>query len=319
MTVALALLAGAALIAVALPRLLWRLHRTRVDPRWLIAGWVASGVGVLGTAIVACVLLLLPGHGVPGGLVHAVHGCWTAVSHGSPPRAEQVSGLVGTLVLVAVGIRLGLVGRRQATRRRQARDERLVIVRLAGHSDAADPPTLWLEHSRPLAFSLGGRRGLVVATEGLAEQLTPREMFAVLEHERAHVRGRHHLLLGTAETVASVLPFVPLLRQAFTALRDLVELAADATAARRCGTRALRDALTRVAEVDLPDLPPTALAAGNHAIELRLHRLSDPGPTRGRVRRAFGACVVGTALVVSPVVAGVAMFALAVAVFCPAG
>lgn len=314
MTIALTLLAGATLAAVLMPKVLWRLHRAPVDPLGLIAGWMLSIAGVLATVVAAVLLLLLPEHGIPGGLIRVVHGCWTAVSHGSPPHVEQLAGLVGTVALLGLAVRLATIGRRQAARRRQAREKRLAILWLAGHTDDERPPTLWLEHSRPLAFSLPGRRGLVVATEGLAEQLAPREVYAVLEHERAHVRGRHYLLLAAAEPVAWALPFLPLLRQAPAALQDLVELAADAAAARRCGTRALRDALARVADFDLP---PGALAAGNHAIDLRLRRLADNRPLHGRARRTLAAGLAGVASVLSPVVAAGSMFVVVVAVFCP--
>lgn len=315
MTVALALLAGAALVAVLMPRLLWRLHRTHLDPLVLIAGWVLSGVGVLGTTVVAVLLLLLPEHGIQGALVQALHGCWTAVTHGSPPRVEQLAGLAGSMALMAVGLRVALIGRRQTIRRRHAREQRLDILRLAGRSDDEQPPTLWLEHDRPLAFSLPGRRGLVVATEGLAEHLAPREVFAVLEHERAHVRGRHHLLLAAAEALAWALPFLPLLRHASAALRDLVEFAADATAIRRCGARALHDALARVAGLDLP---PTALAAGNQAVDLRLRRLANPRPVHGSTRRALGAVLAGVGSLIAPMALAGLVFVSAVAVFCPA-
>lgn len=132
---------------------------------------------------------------------------------------------------------------------------------------------------------------------GLADQLTPAEVAAVLEHERAHVRGRHHLLLAAAETVAGALPFLPLAREAPTALRDLVELAADATAARHCGARVLHDALTKVTGLDLP---PSALAAGNHAIDVRLGRLTETRHVRGRAQRTARAAAVGAASITAP-------------------
>ena len=94
MTIALALLAGAVLVAALSPRVWWRLHRTRVDPAGLITAWVLSSVGVLATVVAAIVLLLLPAHGIPGGLIRVVHGCWAAISHGSPPQVEQLGGVV---------------------------------------------------------------------------------------------------------------------------------------------------------------------------------------------------------------------------------
>jgi hypothetical protein len=48
----------------------------------------------------------------------------------------------------------------------------------------------------------------------------------VLEHERAHPTGRHHLVLSLANALRAVLSCIPLFRQAPAALRELVELAA---------------------------------------------------------------------------------------------
>jgi beta-lactamase regulating signal transducer with metallopeptidase domain len=136
----------------------------------------------------------------------------------------------------------------------------------------------------------------------------------VLEHERAHVRGRHHLVLAISEMTAWAAPFVPLLRQAPAALADLVELAADATAARVCGARVVHDALTKV---DRFDLPPAALAVGNQAVELRLRRLAGAVSARGVAHRVLRTGLVGVVSVTAPLVLGGALFAAVTLVACP--
>jgi beta-lactamase regulating signal transducer with metallopeptidase domain len=314
MMLAVAMLVGSFAVATLVPKLLWWLHGQRVDPASLIAGWLLSVIGTLATAVAAVLLLLAPDLGVIGGIVRAAHVCWRAISRAAPPGVEQVAGLLGMTVLGTLAVRLTLIGRRQARRRRQARDECLGALRIAGRADALRPSTMWLAHSRPLAFSLPGRRGVIVATEGLAEQLTPDEVLAVLEHERAHVRGRHHLVLAISEMTAWAAPFLPLLRQAPAALADLVELAADATAARRCGARVVRDALTKV---DRFDLPPAALAVGNQAVELRLHRLAGARSARGAAHRVLRTGLVGVVSVTAPLVFGGALFAVVTLVACP--
>jgi Zn-dependent protease with chaperone function len=314
MMFAAAMLVGSCAVATLLPKLLWWMHTQRVDPSSLIAGWLLSIIGTVATTLAAILLLLAPDVGVVGGIVRAAHVCWRSISRAAPPGAEQVAGLLGMTVLVGLAIRLTLIGRRQARRRRQARDECMGILRIAGRADTVRPSTLWLEHSRPLAFSLPGRRGFIVATDGIAAQLTPEEVFAVLEHERAHVRGRHHLLLAVSEVTSWAAPFLPLLRQAPAALADLVELAADAAAARRCGARVLSDALTKV---DRFDLPPTALAVGNHAVDLRLHRLSGTRSARGLVQRVIRTGLVGAMSVTAPLALAGALFTVVTLVACP--
>lgn len=135
----------------------------------------------------------------------------------------------------------------------------------------------------------------------------------MLEHERTPVRGRHHLLLAVAEAVAWALPFVPLLRQAPAALQEVAELAADAMAARRCGAHVLRAALTKVTTLDLP---ATALAAGNHAVDLRLRRLTDTRPDHGGVARAVRAGMVGALSAAAPLALST-MFTVAALALCP--
>ncbi len=75
----------------------------------------------------------------------------------------------------------------------------------------------------------------------------PRVVDAVLAHERAHVRGRHHLAVALAVAAADALPRVPLCRAAPGAVGVLCELAADAAAVRRHGPAAVRAALAGTA------------------------------------------------------------------------
>nr|WP_248782549.1 M48 family metalloprotease [Lentzea albidocapillata] len=93
------------------------------------------------------------------------------------------------------------------------------MLRLAGRREPGAHPTVWLDHDRPLAFSLPGKPGLVVATEGLRRHLTPEEVDAVLDHERAHLNGRHHLLVAAADAVAAALPILPLFKRAASSIR----------------------------------------------------------------------------------------------------
>jgi beta-lactamase regulating signal transducer with metallopeptidase domain len=75
---------------------------------------------------------------------------------------------------------------------------------------------------------------------------------SVLAHERAHLTGRHHLLVAVAQALRATLPFVPLFRRAPSAVRDLVELAADLAAVHACGPAAVRNALLTVTRHGTP-------------------------------------------------------------------
>jgi hypothetical protein len=112
---------------------------------------------------------------------------------------------------------------------------------------------------------------------------------------RSRPRGQHHLIVSVVETFARSLPFVPLFRRAPGAVRLLVELAADAAAARECGPEAVRAALVILDRGAAA--PGPALAMGHEQIPIRLRRLTRPAgrttaPRRGVARAAIGLAVV---------------------------
>ena len=105
---------------------------------------------------------------------------------------------------------------------------------------------------------------MVVSTAALAV-LGPGQLQAVLAHERAHLRSRHHLTLTASSALARAFPHVPLLAQASAELAVLAEMAADDAAARRH---------------DPGDLA-AALTASGPAATARIHRLLAPPRGRG--------------------------------------
>jgi beta-lactamase regulating signal transducer with metallopeptidase domain len=315
MTAAVALLAGALAAGWFVPDLLRRLDLRRRDPLPLIVAWLVSMASALLAATVGVLLLLMPDHG-PAPLLAAVHHCWSAIQHGSPPRLEELTGLIGMALLAAFVARLAVVSVRGMRRRARKRQDNLAVLRLAARSDAGPPDTLWLAHDRPLAFSMAGRPGVVVATEGLARNLDQHAVAAVLSHERAHLAGRHHLLIAAADALRAALPFVPLFRHAPRAIRDLVELSADLAAVRDCGPDAVRTALLGVARHGTPS---TALAMAQDAVDLRLARLRHGRRPPGRMRRAVSCGLVGATAAALPFLAGTSLLLGIVFITCPFG
>lgn len=304
MTAAVALLAGALVAGWLVPDFLRRMDLRRRDPLLLIVAWLVSMVGVLLAAAAGVLLLLLPGHGPGAPLLAVVHRCWSAIQHGSPPRIEEVAGLLGVALLIAFATRLMIVSVRGVRRRTRKRQENLSVLRLAARSAAGPSDVLWLAHERPLAFSMAGRPGVVVATDGLARKLGPQAVAAVLSHERAHLAGRHHLLVTAADALRAALPFVPLFRHAPRAVRDLVELTADVAAVRACGTDAVRAALLCVARHGAPS---TSLAMAQDAVDLRLARLRFGSRPPGKVRRTVSCGLTGVTAAVLPFLTGIGL------------
>ncbi|NKQ52878.1 M56 family metallopeptidase [Amycolatopsis sp. K13G38] len=314
MIFAFALLVGAVAAGWTVPRRLWAADLRRHDPAVLIVAWLLSILGVVLAVVTGVVLLLVPSHGDAGALLVAIHHCWRSIQHGSSPASEEFGGVVGVIVLAALTVRLAVVGFRGIRRRARARREHLAALRLAGRFDEGSPATVWLAHERPLAFSLGGRGGVIVATEGLRRHLAGDGVAAVLAHERAHLRGRHHQLLALADALRTAFPVVPLFQQAPAALRELVEIAADVAATRAHGPAAVRAALLCVSGRGAPG---RALAMARDAVPLRLARLNRGTRPPGRARRVASCGAAGIAAALVPfAVAGTVVIALAVAA-CP--
>jgi Zn-dependent protease with chaperone function len=314
MTVALALLASAAVASWLAPGVLGRIDLRRADPLLAVVCWLLLVVGVIATATTGIVLLLVPGHGMGSPVLAAVHHCWSEISHGSPPRVEEVAGTLGVGLLLVLAARFARIGLRQARRRAGLRREYLALVRLAARCDEGHPTTLWLAHDQPLAFSLAGRPGVIVATDGLARHLSEAEVDAVLAHERAHLRGRHHLVVSTMEALAASLPWVPLFRRALAALRELVELVADIAAVRLCGAAAVRAALLTI---NGPEAPEGSLAMAGDAVPLRLARLDRVPDPRPGWRRAVSCSLAGVTALTLPLLVGAVVLALLGLLSCP--
>jgi hypothetical protein len=313
MTVAAALLVSAALAAWLVPRRLDRADLRRRDPLVLIVIWLLSMAGVVFAAVAGVVLLLMPNHGNVGTLVASLHYCWDVVRHGSPPAVEAFGGVLGSALVVAMTVRLAVIAVRGYRIRARQRSEHLSVLRLAARTDDGPPTTLWLAHDQPLAFSMAGRPGVVVATEGLNRHLPAESVAAVLTHEHAHLRGRHHLLVAITDALRAALPFVPLFREAPAAMRELVELAADVVAVRAHGVAAVRSALTCVSG----QAPGVALAMARDAVEVRLARLREAPRASGGLRRAMTCGLAAIAAAMVPLLAATALLMVMGVATCP--
>ncbi|MFJ8819977.1 M56 family metallopeptidase [Amycolatopsis thermoflava] len=315
MIVAIALVAGAMVAGWLVPRALTHTDLRHRDPRALLSAWLLSMSGVLLAGTVGILLLFIPEHGTAGSLATALNGCWTALQHGTSPKLEELGGAVSVIMLLAGAIRLTVVGLGEIRRVRRTRRDHLALLRLAGRVGIGRPRTLWLAHDEPMAFSIAGRPGVIVATDGLTRHLPSACTAAVLAHEQAHLRGHHHLLVGLAEVLRRTVPFVPLFRQAPAAIRDLVELSADEAAARRHGPAAVRAALLGVTGHGVPD---GALAMAGDPVALRLARL-DKWNESGSARRALACGAAGIVATTLPFVTSVALLLTVAIATCPIG
>ncbi len=314
MTIALVLVLGALLVAWAAPRLLeYRLY-AGADPQTSLVTWVALVAGTLFSLTTAVSLVLLPGHGPARQVVAFAHHCWAAVSHGSVPRIDEATGLLSVVLAAFVVIRGSAAVLRHTLQRRKLHRKHLDLLRILT-GGATPGSTLWLDVPQPMAYSVAGRPALVVATEGLRRCLTTEAVAAVLEHERAHVRGRHHLMVAVAEALAVALPWLPLMRRSPYLVRALVEVSADSVAARSHSAGAVRAALLGMSA---DPAPAHTLGMAPDCIALRLAILSSGRSERGRVRRALHSGLAGAIAVLLPAFASATLLATATVAFCPA-
>ena len=316
MMVALALLLGAGVLGWWAPGRLRALGFTGVDSNALLTAWAAAGLAVLASATAAVWLLLVPSHAANDAAPSALHGCWDALAHGTVPRAEQIAGLGATAILAVLTVRVLLMFASATLRRRRVRQRYLSSLRIAATRRPGDPRTWWLDHPHPVAFSLAGHPGVVVASNGLRDRLTDREVSAVLAHEYAHLRGHHHLLIAWFDALAKALPFVPLFREAPQVVRGLAEQSADASAARAYGPHVVCSALVAMAGTGFA-APGDGLAMAQGAVEVRLDRLTRGHTGGGALRRSVHLGVATTLVAVAPLAAaGLALSAIAV-LSCP--
>src|SRR5699024_126739 len=101
-----------------------------------------------------------------------------------------------------------------------------------------------------VACSLPGREPAIIIPSRLESVLSRAELQAVIAHEYAHLRGRHHLLRRIAQINAACLPRrLRAGREFDRATTLLLELIADDAAARQAGAVHLANALAKIGDV----------------------------------------------------------------------
>jgi Zn-dependent protease with chaperone function len=277
---------------------------SRRDPRLAMGLWLALLVSWVAAVAVAGLALAVP-----------------SILSWVPSRGQAAAGLGGTptgtaaaasglLLAAAVTARAGwhvALGLGQARRehRRQA-----AVLAAAGRPDPALGVVV-LDDDSPAAYCLPRGNPRVVVSAGTLSLLAPGQLRAVLAHERAHLRGRHHLTLAVAGALARAFPSVPLLARAGAELAVLAEMAADDAAVRRHDRGDLAAALVILARAGVRT---TALTAGGPAALARIQRLLAPVPRPRLPARTAGLAAGVAALATATVIACLPLTIVACAV-----
>ena len=270
-------------------------------PRLAVAAWQALAVSVLLSLGAAGLALAISLPHVNADLAKLFNLCAENLQHSYASPGGTLTALLGVTAFLVLAARAVWCAIQASVADRRERASRVAAFDLVGRRDVV-PGALVVEHEAPYAFCIGGRHHRIVITSGLLTTLGAGELEAVMEHEHAHLRQRHHTALVSCRALFGTLaPLFPGFRKAMPLVRLYAELCADDSARRRVGPGPLRDALARLA--CLP-APTGTLAASAQDVEQRLSRLT------GRPRRMpFGASAVAAVGIGAAVVVPLALAA----------
>jgi Zn-dependent protease with chaperone function len=104
-----------------------------------------------------------------------------------------------------------------------------------------------VEYSDPVAYCVPDfRGGVVVVSSGARAALSPRQLRAVLAHEREHLAGHHHAVRTAVHGLSRLVPWLNLYRLLVPQVGGLLEMRADDVAARKHGRRTVAAAIGAV-------------------------------------------------------------------------
>ncbi|OXM69547.1 M56 family metallopeptidase [Amycolatopsis vastitatis] len=183
----------------------------------------------------------------------------------------------------------------------QVRSSVRVARQRARHRDllalvARGDRVLELDHPAVVAYCLPGRDPRVVVSAGTRRLLSRDELDAVLAHEQAHLRERHHLVLSPFTALAQLFPRWRALGRVTAAVGLLTEMCADDYAARRHGSQPLIGALEKFRLCGGGDAPAGTMAAGGTPLPDRIDRLRDRPATARRLAAVLAVVAAGTLL-----------------------
>jgi Zn-dependent protease with chaperone function len=237
----------------------------------------ASGVSHgVGSVLSACVIRLREAYAAPGGAL-----------------TEAVGAGLATAVVLRLVSSSVVVASQEVHIRRRHREMVLALGR-------RDPRGMYvLDDERPAIYCVaGGRHTCIVATTAALDSLNAEELQAALAHERAHLDGRHHVLLFIATIMDRLLAPLGFTRSE-PHVRRLTEMLADDAAGTRHDGRVIAEAL-----VALVQGPTRAAGLSMGGGAERVARLVTPSPRNSR-RRNASITVAAFALVLVPMVLAV--------------
>lgn len=293
------LLAGLAVILAGVaPRAMAQLVAFRRAPRPALIAWQAVSLSAVLAALCAAPAAVAYLSDTTYGwfACSSLNGCDTTIWW-MENRRWIVFGIAAAVTLLVLG-RLLLSGHRIGTRLRAARARHRELVDVLAEPDdggRADGIRV-LDHATPTAYCLPGRRSRVVLTQGALAALPDDQLDAVLAHERAHLRGRHDLLIEYFTVLHHSVPGPVRSPEALREVRLLVEALADRAAVRQSGPVTTARALMTLAQGQAPEAGLGAGGDGATAARMRLLAADPVSPIVVAVMYLYAVAVVALPL-----------------------
>lgn len=213
-------------VPLVLPLVSWPVARLLSACPWpRVASWLLTATALVLAGGSTIVLALLAGAGLSAVPAVAALGDWSARAlRGMHLTSEPVAIVAGLLVAVVLA-RVVIAGVRSW---RSVRTVRVEATRSTSE--------LVVVGGGPLAVAVPFGGGRIVVSRRMLAELGPGETRALLAHERAHLRGRHHWFLALAGLAVALNPLV---RPVKTTLEFALERWADEVAATEVADRRL--------------------------------------------------------------------------------
>ena len=277
--IAISLLGFAAVLMVGGAQLR-RVRLFDVMPRLGVLAWQVQSFAVLVSGALAGLTLIVPSSELGHSVASLLRACVYTVQAAYAAPTQFPAVVIGFVLTAATTVwPVGWVTARllgAGRDRRRVRDSLALVSR----QDLALGAIL-VDADIAAAYCLPGRRGRIVLTTGAVRALEEDELAAVIAHERAHLRERHHLAVATASGLARAFPLIPLFATAAVEVARLVELRADDAAAGETDHVSVAAALVTLAGMRAPQ---AALAAADSDGAARVTRLLAPVTPVGAAR-----------------------------------
>ena len=295
MIAAVALIGYAALLLTAGATGLARARWPDSAPRLAIAAWFALTGSAMISVVAGGLALTVPTVRVSGDLSDLLASCVMALRSRYAHPGGAVLALAGGGLALAVLARAAWCAARALAGAGLARRRHRLRLSVIGRLDLALGAVI-VSHHEPAAYCLPGRESRVVLTTGALGALDESQLRGVLAHERAHLHGRHHLLVTLAGALSAAFPGVPAFHVAHGQVARLAEFRADDAASAVAHRLTVAGALLNMSA----SIPAMALGAAGTADAARVQRLID-GPAVISRARMVSVASAAAALVLVPV------------------